>query len=97
VRIAAAIGFAAVTVYLASSPSSAWAQSTAPANPIPDKSSPGGDSSNASGNLSDKLNQTGGVIHPNNGVDPAMAKPAPAAGATRVIPPPSGATGAQPK
>jgi hypothetical protein len=48
------------------------------------------------GNLSKKLDQTNGVIHPNAAIDPGMAKPAPPVGATPVIPP-DAATHAQPK
>jgi hypothetical protein len=41
-----------------------------------------------SGNLSDQLAQSNGVICPPSGVDPKMAAPPPAGGATPVIPPP---------
>ena len=52
------------------------------------------------GDLSDKLNSTNGVIHPQDDVDPAIKRPAPDAGSTPVIPPPGspgGAKDAQPK
>lgn len=52
------------------------------------------------GSLSDKLNATNGVIHPEGTVDPGMQKPAPAVGSMPVIPPPGspgGASGVQPK
>jgi hypothetical protein len=39
-------------------------------------------------NLSDKLNQTDGVIKPPADTDPAMHKPAPDTGTMPVIPPP---------
>jgi hypothetical protein len=50
-------------------------------------------------NLSKKLNQSNGVIHPKE-VDPGIEKPAPKAGDPNVIPPPGTAGGApapQPK
>lgn len=40
------------------------------------------------GTLSDKLGESGGVIHPQENVDPAIHKPAPPTGTTPVIPPP---------
>lgn len=52
------------------------------------------------GTLSDKLSDTGGVIHPRDGVDPKMQKPAPSTGTTPVIRPPGSAgsgTDVQPK
>jgi hypothetical protein len=52
------------------------------------------------GDLSEKLDKSNGVIHPQGAVDPGMDKKAPAIGDTPVIPPPgapgSGTT-AQPK
>lgn len=60
--------------------------SAAPAGPAaPDKSA----------NLSDQLAQSNGVICPPAGVDPKMAAPPRAGGATPVIPPP-GAPGGDP-
>jgi hypothetical protein len=59
---------------------------------------PNTDLSKQSGSLSDKLNRSDGVIHPDRAVDPAMQKSAPAAGAMPVIPPPGspgGPTGVQ--
>ena len=50
-------------------------------------------------NLSKKLKQTNGVIHPNE-VDPGIQKPAPKTGDPNVIPPPGtsgGAPAPQPK
>jgi hypothetical protein len=74
-------------------------------NAIPGKSATGVDAPNTdlskqSGPLSDKLNRSDGVIHPDAAVDPAMQKPAPATGAMPVIPPPGspgGPTDVQPK
>jgi hypothetical protein len=48
-----------------------------------------------SGNLSDQLAQSNGVICPPGGVDPKIAAPPPGGGATPVIPPP-GAPGGDP-
>jgi hypothetical protein len=54
-----------------------------------------------SGNLSDKLDQSGGVIHPKDNVDPGITKPAPVPNpnSTTVIVPPGtdGAPGAKAK
>jgi hypothetical protein len=50
-------------------------------------------------NLSEKLNQSNGVIHSKE-VDPAFEKPAPKAGDSNVVPPPGtsgGAAAPQPK
>ena len=44
--------------------------------------------SNKNGSLSDKLNSSNGVIRPEDNVDPGIRKPAPAQGATPIIPPP---------
>lgn len=79
----------------------ALAQAASATDAIPEKAAPGAnvpdtDLSKQSGNLSDKLNKTNGVIHPDGGVDPKMQKPAPATGAMSVIPPP-GDPGVQPK
>lgn len=65
-------------------------QSAAPAagsGAIPDTVAPKTDVQGA-GTLSDKLNASGGVIHPQGDVDPAMQKPAPATGTMPVIKPP---------
>jgi hypothetical protein len=72
-----------------------------PTDAIPGKVAPGADApktdlSKKNGELSDKLNKSNGVIHPEGAVDPAMQKPAPATGSMPVIPPPD-STGAQPK
>lgn len=61
---------------------------------------PNTDVGNGSGSLSDKLNATNGVIHPEGTVDPGMQKPAPATGTMPIIPPPGspgGEPGVQPK
>jgi hypothetical protein len=50
---------------------------------------------NTSGDLSDQLAQSNGVICPPSGVDPKMATPPPRGGATPVIPPP-GSPGGDP-
>jgi hypothetical protein len=50
-------------------------------------------------NLSKKLNQSDGIIHPKE-VDPAIEKPAPKTGDSNVVPPPGtsgGAPAPQPK
>ena len=76
---------------------------TAPGAPnaIPEKLAPGADPpatdlSKKQGSLSDKLNKSNGVIHPEGAVDPNMQKPAPATGTMPVIPPPD-SPNAQPK
>ncbi len=47
------------------------------------------------GSLSDKLNSSNGVIHPDPSVDPGIQKPTPPAGAMPVVPPP-GSPGGDP-
>lgn len=65
-----------------------------------DTEAPKTDLQDKKGDLSEKLDRTNGVIHPQGAVDPGMDKKAPAVGDTPVIPPPgapgSGTT-AQPK
>ena len=56
----------------------ALAQTAAPA--------PDTDIAKKNGTLSDKLNATSGVIHPDSQVDPGMQKRAPATGTMPVIP-----------
>jgi hypothetical protein len=75
---------------------SAFAQATnlTPTQAAPDEATPGGKP-----NLSKKLNQSNGVIHPKE-VDPAIEKPAPKTGDSNVVPPPGTSDGApapQPK
>jgi hypothetical protein len=67
-----------------------------PGKVAPDADAPKTDLSKKNGELSDKLSKSNGVIHPEGGLDPKMQKPAPAAGAMQVIPPPD-APGAEPK
>jgi hypothetical protein len=71
---------------------SAFAQAP---NSVPGESTPAAPGQN----LSQKLNQSNGVIHPKE-VDPAIEKPAPKAGDSNVVPPPGASGGApapQPK
>ena len=44
---------------------------------IPEKTPTSPGTNGATGNLSDKLDKSDGVIKPPSGIDPAMAKPAP--------------------
>jgi hypothetical protein len=70
---------------------SAQAQTAAPKPPpstIPEKIAPGAKPTGPAQNLSKQLNQSGGVIHPQD-VDPKMAKGAPAAHDPNVIAPPA--------
>jgi hypothetical protein len=63
--------------------------------PNPGETTPGAPAQN----LSKKLNQSNGVIHPKE-VDPAIEKPAPKTGDPNVVPPPGtsgGAPAPQPK
>ena len=83
-----------VGVSLVAGPASAQTTSPAPKDSTPDaKPIAPGD------NLSKKLNESNGVIHPKE-VDPGIQKPAPQTGDTNVVPPPGttgGATAPQPK
>ena len=76
----------------------AFAQSagstTAPSGAVPEAAEPSPKPTGSSGNLSEKLNQSNGVIHPKE-VDPGIAKPAPRAGDPNVVPAP-GSPGAAP-
>jgi hypothetical protein len=75
---------------------SGFAQSPSPA---PSETTPQATPTAPAQNLSDKLNQSHGVIHPKE-VDPAIEKPAPKAGDPNVVPPPGTSGGAavpQPK
>jgi hypothetical protein len=85
---------------------SAFAQAPNPA-PIPTaqvgsgpgENSPSAESIAPAQNLSKKLNQSNGVIHPKE-VDPAIEKPVPKVGDSNVVPPPGASGGAlapQPK
>lgn len=66
-------------VLLGAAAGSASAQTAAPA--------PGTDLDAKPGTLSDKLNDSGGVIKPTGNVDPDMHKPTPQTGTTPVIKP----------
>jgi hypothetical protein len=74
----------------------AFAQAPTPA---PSETAPQANPAVPAQNLSDKLNQSNGVIRPKE-VDPAIEKPAPKAGDPNVVPPPAtsgGAAAPQPK
>jgi hypothetical protein len=76
----------------------AFAQTTTP-GPAPNQPTSGAKTTAPAENLSDKLNQSNGVIHPKE-VDPAIEKPAPKAHDPNVVPPPGTSGGAatpQPK
>ena len=49
---------------------------------------PASDVSGQGGSLSKKLNETSGVIHPQDSVDPGMQKTPPATGTMPIMPPP---------
>jgi hypothetical protein len=68
-----------------------------PPQPVPEDTGPG-KSGSSSGPLSDKLDRSGGVIHPPSGVDPGMHRAPPPTGprSTPVIPPP-GTQGGKPE
>jgi hypothetical protein len=68
----------------------------APQNTIPEKIKPEDPSSTGStGTLSDKLEQSDGVIKPPSNISPDMSIPAPDTGTTPVIPPPGSPGGNQ--
>jgi hypothetical protein len=74
---------------------SAFAQAPNPGETTPGDAKPTAPAQN----LSKKLNQSNGVIHPKE-VDPAIEKPAPKTGDPNVVPPPGtsgGASAPQPK
>ena len=86
----------AACAVLAAAP--ALAQTTAPKPPpttIPEKIAPGAEPSGPAENLSHKLDQSGGVIHPGADPDPGIQKAAPATGDPNVVPPP-GTPGGKP-
>ena len=71
----------------------------APLDSVPGETTPGAQPTAPAQNLSEKLNQSNGVIHPKE-VDPAIEKPAPKTGDSNVVPPPGASGGApapQPK
>ncbi len=88
----------AIALIMMSAAEPALAASSAASQP--DAEAPKTDLQNKKGDLSEKLDKTNGVIHPQGAVDPGMDKKAPSVGDTPVIPPPgapgSGTT-AQPK
>jgi hypothetical protein len=63
------------------------AEPTPPLDSVPEKAKPDPKPTETPKSLSDKLDQSNGVIKPKE-VDPAMDKPAPATGANDVIKPP---------
>ena len=72
---------------------------TAPLDAVPGEGTPGDQPTAPAQNLSEKLNQSNGVIHPKE-VDPAIEKPAPRARDPNVVPQPGtsgGAPAPQPK
>jgi hypothetical protein len=75
---------------------SAFAQATNPGETTPGDAKP---TASPAQNLSEKLNQSSGVIHPKE-VDPAIEKPVPKTRDPNVVPPPGtsgGAPASQPK
>jgi hypothetical protein len=66
---------------------------TAPLDSVPGETTPGARPTAPAQNLSEKLNESNGVIHPKE-VDPAIEKPAPNAGDPNVVPPPGTSGGA---
>ena len=71
----------------------------APPHSVPGEIKPGAKPTGPAQNLSEKLNQSNGVIHPKE-VDPAIEKPAPKTRDPNVVPPPGtsgGAPAPQPK
>ena len=98
--------YAAIAVLIAgAAPASAAPVSSSNANPTADKPSQGKipeGSGSSTEPLSEKLDRSGGVIHPPNGVDPGISQAPPAIGShsTPVIPPPGspgGKSGVNPK
>lgn len=73
-----------------------WACAASAADTNPGQMAPPTDVQGA-GSLSDKLSQTGGVIHPQQNSDPGISKPVPPSGSTPmpVIPSP-GSPGGDP-
>ena len=77
-------------------PETAQQQAQPPPQTVPEDTGPG-KSGSSSGPLSDKLDRSGGVIHPPSGVDPKIHKSPPPTGPSSmpVIPPP-GTPGGKP-
>jgi hypothetical protein len=75
------------------------ASPTAALDSVAGESTPGAEPTAPGQNLSEKLNQSSGVIHPKE-VDPAIEKPTPKVRDPNVVPPPGtsgGAPAAEPK
>ena len=98
--------YAAIAVLIAGvAPVTAAPVSSSNANPTADKPSQGKipeGSGSSTEPLSEKLDRSGGVIHPPSGVDPGISQAPPAIGSqsTPVIPPPGspgGKRGVNPK
>jgi len=85
----------AASLWLVAGPSLAQAQTPAPSiDSVPEKIAPGAKPTAPTKNLSEKLNQSNGVIHPRE-VDPGIEKTPPKARDPNVIPPP-GSPGGSP-
>jgi hypothetical protein len=98
--------YAAIAALIAAAtPATAAPVSSSNANPTADKPSQGKipeGSGSSTEPLSEKLDRSGGVIHPPSGVDPGISQAPPAIGSqsTPVIPPPGspgGKRGVNPK
>ncbi len=90
---------AAFAVGLSCSASAQTAQVAPPTDSVPEKMAPGSTPTDPPKSLSDKLDQSNGVIHPKE-VDPAIERPAPETGTDGVIAPPGtqgGPSAPQPK
>ena len=105
-RVTHSVLYAAIAVLLAgAAPASGAPVSSSNASPTADKPSQGKIPEGSGGSsepLSEKLDRSGGVIHPPNGVDPGIKQDPPAIGShsTPVIPPPGspgGKSGVNPK
>src|SRR5271157_1556407 len=66
---------------------------TVPPDSVPGQIAPGANPTAPAQNLSEKLNQSDGVIHPKE-VDPAIEKPSPQVRDRNVVPPPGTSGGA---
>lgn len=96
-RLLAAAALLAASPGLAQTPA---ATPTASVDSVPEKIAPGAKPTEPAENLTQKLDQSNGVIHPKANVDPAMQKPAPQTGDVNALPPPgttNGAPAPQPK
>ena len=82
------IGMAAIAPAFGAAATLAPVVPETPAQSVPESTVPGASGSGGSSEpLSDKLDRTRGVIHPPQGVDPAMPQEPPPEGRTPVIPP----------